>query len=396
MARFKFRRSLRFDSLEGREMLSSVGAGPSDQQQYLLQLVNEARTDPSAAAAQISNEITPDITATLNYYGVNLQASLQKIASATPQPPLAWNADLANAAQGQSQYMADNQIQTHTGSGGSTPQQRMTAAGYTNITSSAEDAFAYATSPAEAMEAFLIDWGVPSDGHRINIQQPGVAPQDAFTDAGVGIVQTNPDNPNFGPMVITEDFARSSNSQTQLVGVAYNDTSATGFYQPGEGQGGVQIDAVNLQTGQVTSTQTWASGGYEVALPAGTYRIIASVNNQVFQTTNVTINNVNVEQDFVLSNPWQGGTRQAAIAAAQPAPPAAPTPTAPVVAVAALPTPAPAPTPTPAPPQTVAVSSAPTPQVWVVPLTNYQPTTAQQTTLSLLASSWSTWNANVQ
>ena len=187
------------------------------------------------------------------------------------------------------------------------------------------------------MEAFLIDWGVPSDGHRINIQQPGVAPQDAFTDAGVGIVQTNPDNPNFGPMVITEDFARSSNSQTQLVGVAYNDTSATGFYQPGEGQGGVQIDAVNLQTGQVTSTQTWASGGYELALPAGQYRIIASVNNQVFQTTNVTITNVNVEQDFVLSNPWQGGTRQAAIAAAQPAPPAPPTPAAPVVAVVALP-----------------------------------------------------------
>ena len=140
MARFKFRRSLRFDSLEGREMLSSVGAGPSDQQQYLLQLINEARTDPSAAAAQISNEITPDITATLQYYGVNLQAALQKISSATPQPPLAWNADLANAAQGQSQYMADNQIQTHTGAGGSTPQQRMTAAGYTNITSSAEDA----------------------------------------------------------------------------------------------------------------------------------------------------------------------------------------------------------------------------------------------------------------
>ena len=88
----------------------------------------------------------------------------------------------------------------------------MTAAGYSNITSSAENAYAYATSPTEAMEAFLIDWGVPSDGHRINIQQPGVAPQNAFTDAGVGIVQTNPSNPSFGPEVITEDFARSSTS----------------------------------------------------------------------------------------------------------------------------------------------------------------------------------------
>ena len=58
MARFKFRRSLRFDSLEGRQMLSSVGAGPTDQQQYVLQLINEARTNPAEAAQQVSNNIT--------------------------------------------------------------------------------------------------------------------------------------------------------------------------------------------------------------------------------------------------------------------------------------------------------------------------------------------------
>ena len=412
MARFKFRRSPRFDNLEGRQMLSSVAApgGPSDQQQYLLQLINEARTSPAAAAAQISNEITPQVTATLQYYGVNLQTALQTISSATPQAPLAWNADLANAAQGQSQYMADNQVQSHYGANGSTPQQRMTAAGYTNITSSAEDAYAYASSPAEAMEAFLIDWGVPSDGHRINIQQPGVSPGSAFTDAGVGIVQTSPSNPNFGPEVITEDFARSSNSQPQLIGVAYNDTSGTNFYQPGEGQGGVQIDAVNLQTGQVLSTQTWASGGYELALPAGQYRIIASVNDTVFQATNVTIGNVNVEQDFVLSNSWQGGTREAAIAAAQPTPVVvAPTPTpkpqlTPMLQAMSAPQPQTTPEPAPQQPQTTATqapapepiqSSEATPEVWVVPLPNYQPSSSQQAVLSLFASSWSTWNASV-
>ena len=232
MARFRFRRSLRFDTLEGRQLLSSVGAGPTDQQQYVLQLINEARTNPAAAAQQISNNITPEVSATLQYYNVNLQTALQTISSATPQPPVAWNANLANAAQGQSQYMADNQIQSHTGAGGSSPQQRMTAAGVTNITSSAENAYAYATSPEEAMQAFLIDWGVPSDGHRINIQQPGVAPQNAFTEAGVGIVQTNPNNPSFGPMVITQDFASQANTQPQFVGVAYNDTAARASISP--------------------------------------------------------------------------------------------------------------------------------------------------------------------
>src|SRR5580658_4855167 len=104
MARFKFRRSLRFDSLESREMLSSVGAGPSDQQQYVLQLINEARTNPAAAAQQISNDMTPQVSNTLSYSGTNPQTALQTISSATPQPPVAWNSDLANAAQGQSQY----------------------------------------------------------------------------------------------------------------------------------------------------------------------------------------------------------------------------------------------------------------------------------------------------
>ena len=153
----------------------------------------------------------------------------QTIANATPQPPLAWNQDLASAAQGQSQYEADNQTQTHTGAGGSTSQQRIEAAGYTNPTSNGENTYAYGSSVMESMQAFLMDWGVPSDGHRINIQQPGVSPQNAYTSVGVGIVQTSASNPSFGPMVVTQDFGSQANTQAQVVGVAYNDTAGTGL-----------------------------------------------------------------------------------------------------------------------------------------------------------------------
>ena len=85
MARSKFRRSLRFENLEGRQLLSASG-GPTDQEQYMLQLINEARTDPAAAAQQLTTNLTPDVQATLQYYGVNLQTAQQTIASATPQP----------------------------------------------------------------------------------------------------------------------------------------------------------------------------------------------------------------------------------------------------------------------------------------------------------------------
>lgn len=375
MARSHFRRSLRFENLEGRQLLST--AGPTDQEQYMLQLLNEARTDPAAAAAQITSatNLTPDVQATLKYYNVNLQQVEQTIGNSTPQPPLAWNAALANAAQGQSQYEANTQTQTHTGSGGSSTQQRIEAAGYSNPTSSGENTYAYGSSIMQSMQAFLMDWGVPSDGHRINIQQPGVAPQNAYTSVGIGLVQTSASNPSFGPMVITQDFGSQANTQAQVVGVAYSDNAGTGFYLPGEGAGGVQIDAVNLQTGAVSSTQTWSSGGYELSLAPGQYRIIASQNDTVIQTANVSVSNVNVEQDFILTNAWKGGTREAAIAAAQPqvtAPVTIPVPTTnnPVSIVGTF--------------ANASTSSQPAAN---------SPVSAPNSFLALFATSWSAWNA---
>ena len=188
MARSKFRRSFQIEMLEGRQLLST--AGPTAQEQSMLQLLNEARTNPTAAAQMLTTDLTPDVQATLQYYNVNIQAAAQAIASSTPQPPLAWNADLAASALSQSQYQANNQIQSHTGAWWLSSQQRMQQAGYNNIASSSENAFAYSTSVEEAMQAFLIDWGVPSDGHRINIQQPGVSANNAYRDVGIGIVQT--------------------------------------------------------------------------------------------------------------------------------------------------------------------------------------------------------------
>jgi uncharacterized protein YkwD len=284
----------------------------------MLQLLNQARTNPPAAAQQITSNLSPQVMATLNYYGVNLASAKQAIASATPQPPLAWNGALAVSSQSHSQDMANTKVQSHTGSDGSSPQARMQQAGYGGMASDAENAYAYASSIDQAMQAFLIDWGVANDGHRVNIQQPGVSAPNSYRDVGIGVVQTN--NNSFGPLVVTQDFASRPSALAQVVGVAYYDNSPTHFYQPGEGQGGVQIDAVNLQTGQVLSTQTWDSGGYSLPLPAGQYRVIASINDEVVQSVNITVGTVNVEQDITLSNPWQGGTRESAIAAVQ-APP---------------------------------------------------------------------------
>ena len=158
MARSKFRRAPRFENLEARQLLSTVCEPGTHRARSSTCSSCSTRPGPirPRPPRRSPQNITPDIQATLNYYGVNLQATLQTIASSPAQPPLAWNAQLAQAAQGHSQDMATNQYQSHTGSDGSTPQQRMQAAGYTNATSTGENVYAYASSVDQA------DGGLPA------------------------------------------------------------------------------------------------------------------------------------------------------------------------------------------------------------------------------------------
>jgi uncharacterized protein YkwD len=309
----KHRRALRLESLETREVLS----GPTADQAYMLELVNLARTSPGAAAQKFTANLDANVTATLAYYNVDLNAVKNTIASTPAQPPLAWNDQVGNAAQGQSQYQADNGVQSHTGPNGANLNQRLGSAGYNNPNSSGEDIYAYSSSPEQAMQAFLIDWGVASDGHRLNIQQPGVSPSNAYKDAGVGIVNTSG---KVGPEVITVDFASQPNEQAQLIGLAYNDKNGDSFYEPGEGQAGVTVQATNLATGASVQTQTQDAGYYSLSLAPGNYQVTATENGQVVKSSNVTIGNVNVEVDYNLTQLAASAPAPAAQVISAPAP----------------------------------------------------------------------------
>ncbi len=339
MTRPSFRRTMTLESLERREVLS---AAPSASAQYALSLMNLARTNPQAAANWLSQEVAndPNVQATLNFYGVNLQQKLAQLSSATAQPPLAWNDALGSAAQGHSQDMYANNFQSHTGSDGSSPSDRISNAGYGTALSEGEDAFAYASSVENSIEAFLLDWGVSDDGHYKNILQPGTAAQDAYSDVGIGIVSST-DGAGDERDVVTVDFAKGANSQPQIVGVVYDDNNGNGVYDPGEGQGGYVIKATNLANGQVSSTTSAGPGGYQMPLAAGTYDVQAiNSNGQTLGSQDVTIGSTNVEADFNLLSPTT--------AANQYSPPApAPRPvvqvSAPIVQTAfQAPTPAPA------------------------------------------------------
>jgi uncharacterized protein YkwD len=372
MSRPSFRRQMKVEGLERRQVLSTASDGLTQEALYLLNL---ARTNPAEAASWINTQVQNDdsLQATLQHYGVNLQQTLSAISSATPQPPLALSSSLTSAALGHSQDMATNNFQGHTGSDGSTVSDRISAAGYGSASSEGEDAFAYASSVDNAIEAFLIDWGVPDLGHRTNILQPNVSANNAYSDVGIGIVQTDK---AVGADVVTLDFAKSTNAQPQLIGTVYNDVFNTGFYENGDGQGGVTIQATNLSSGQVTSTTTSSAGGYQMALPAGNYQVSAVQNGQVVSSQNITMGSVNALADFDLSTPTF---------VSNPTPTPTPSPS---------PAPAPAPAPTPAPaPVTVNVS-----QIQSQPATPAPAAPSGSSIMSLLSSitSWSSYSATMQ
>jgi Ca2+-binding RTX toxin-like protein len=124
----------------------------------------------------------------------------------------------------------------------------------------------------------------------------------AFREIGAGVYDGlfTSGMTTFNSVMATQDFARSGTS-VFLTGVAYTDALvADDFYTVGEAAANVTVSAVRTSDGATFSTATWSSGGYSLALPAGTYTVSAT-NGQVGGTivhSGVVIGSENVKRDF--------------------------------------------------------------------------------------------------
>ena len=232
-------------------------AQPSTYEQYLLELINAER---AKAGAQ----------------------------------PLAFDGDLNEASEGHSQWMIGTDTFSHTGSGGSTAGQRMTAAGYAFTGSWAwGENIAYATtrSPAGLQDEVLLLHTnlMNSSGHRANILN------DNYREVGLGF-ETG-DYGGRDSAFVTEDFARSGSS-VFLTGVAFDDKDGDHFYDVGEQLGGLTLTAVS-STGATYTTTTYGSGGYDLALPPATYTVTFSGPGIETTTMQATIGSKNVKLDLI-------------------------------------------------------------------------------------------------
>jgi len=224
----------------------------------------------------------------------------------TGAQPLAFNGNLNDSADSHSNWMITADVFSHTGSGSSTPHQRMASTGYsfTGSWSSAENiAWVSLRSPAglqdevELLHTNLMN----SPGHKANILNG------AYREIGIGF-QTGAYQ-TWDAAFVTQNFARSG-TKVFLTGVTMDDKDGDRFYDIGEGLGGLTVTAVSA-AGTRYSAASQSGGGYTLALDPGTYTVTFSGGGYASVTKQVTIGTANVKLDLI--DPTGGTTTSSTI-----------------------------------------------------------------------------------
>ncbi len=322
------------ERLEARELLS--GAAPTDVDQYMLALINRTRANPAAEGQRLVALAQADPTIHQATAGWDLNLFYRTISAYAPEPPLAFNPRLIDAALVEDASMVAQNSQRHSPAGFLTnPGVAVDSDGQAYYPTGSggwatgENIFAFSqpvagrspTAYADYFEAgFLLDWGNPDFGHLRNILAPGPAEANPsagifpFNEVGVGLVigvtptaAADPNSPisgnqglSVGPALVTQEFGwRQGNSF--LTGTFFRDDLGIHLYAPNEGYGGVTITATGLGGQGTFQTQTWPSGGYSLPLPQGQFQVVATGNLPQASSTVITIGQDNVGWDVAFA-----------------------------------------------------------------------------------------------
>ncbi len=295
------------------EVRRCLSATPTNAEQETLELINRLRTNPQGELNRLFSSLSPltgrdaNVDVAVRFFGTNAGILESQFASLVAVPPLAWNAELAAAAETHNNLVVQNQQQEHRFPGEADLLERTIAAGYANPQLVGENIFAFSESPLFGHAGLGIDWG-DNDGNTANgygsgIQSPPghrnnlMNPQ--FLEVGLSVIEGIPNTSAVGPQSLTQDFGRRTNpGNPAVLGVVFNDSNADGRYNAGEGLPGVTIQ-VSGPSGTF-SVPTWSSGGYQLSVPSGTYTVTASGGGlgATKSVGQVSVGNNHVKIDF--------------------------------------------------------------------------------------------------
>lgn len=263
-------------------------------EQLFLEFANRARLDPLGEAARygLADLNDPDPT------NPDSDPPPDTITAEVKQP-LAHNALLGQAARDHSLDMIARDYFQHVSPDGVRPADRIADSGYDAARTGENIALSGSSEEVDLDAAIATGIGPNakhheglflSSGHRYGLLF------DAFRETGVA-QEGGPyshGSQTFQVSMVTQKFAEPADGGVFLTGVAYDDVDADGFYSIGEGVGGLLVSAGG------ESTTTAASGGYALALPAGTGAVDVTFDwNGTALAASVDLSAGNVKLDVV-------------------------------------------------------------------------------------------------
>ena len=249
-------------------------------EQYLLELINRARLDPAAEALRIGMSLNDGLTSG------TIDASAKEVLSP--------HAQLEAAAHNHSLWMLNNDTFAHDGAGGSSPGDRMAAAGYDfsgSWTWRENLAWVGDTATVNLEDAITEhhEGLFRSSGHRENTFAEDIR------EIGIGQVAGRYDNgrADFNASMLTLNFAQSGPG-VFLTGVVYNDQDNDAFYSMGEGSSGLWFDIGGARA------YAAAAGGYGLEVSANSNALVTvGSGSSTLASLRVDLSDGNAKLDVV-------------------------------------------------------------------------------------------------
>lgn len=271
---------------------------PTADEQWMLELVNRIRVDPSHELSRLFSSLNPltaidaDVQDAIDYFGVSSSVLQSNFAALTAVQAVGWDSGVADAAAAHNDLMISTDTQSHNLPGEDALLTRVQAQTDNYVSYVGENVYLYGYSIEYSHAGYVIDWGYGPGG----IQDPAGHLLN-MTESEFNLVGIDIGTSQSAEVSSTQDFIRSDDAGPLVLGVVFDDNNGNGFYEAGEGLSGVTVTVNGV------ATTSWSSGGYQIEPTAGGTLTVSFSGGGLSETvsTTITLSGDNRKVDLALS-----------------------------------------------------------------------------------------------